>query len=265
MEKHNQNEQGEFERELQQYLVKYPNEQKIDLTIDTLRQYVPHKKNNSVMIKERLFTLMKRTTTEITMIRKTYWLISAILFILGYIIINGTDYDPLLILIVFAPIPFTFGLIEVFRGRDSGLLEMEMACKHSAYEIMLARLLVIGIYNITFNTILTVSVVPMIDSISMWRMLLLWFTPFIIFAAISLWLSMKFRGAVFISFIGSMWLLISILFISRPSWINIMIHMNFIVYLLLIAIGMILFTLQIKQLIIKYSSFEGVDAVEVSY
>lgn len=265
MEKRNLNKLGELEKELHQYLVKYPDEQKIAVTIDTLRQYVPHKQKNTVQMKEQLFTLIKRSATEITLISKTYWIVSAVLFILGYFITNSKTYDPVLTLVIIAPIPFMFGLVEVFKGRERGLLEMEMACKFSAHEIMLARLLLIGVYNIALNTILTISFVSLIDTVSMWQIILVWLTPLTLFASISLWLSMRFRGTVFLTMIVSLWVVFSFIFLSKPSWLDVLIQTNFALYLLFMGVGTLLFVLQMKQLIKKYSSYEGEETVGINY
>lgn len=265
MVKRDLNELDELEKELNQYLVKYPDEQNINITIDALRQYVPQKQKKTVHVKERLFLLMKRSVTEITLISKTYWIVSAILFLLGYLMTNSIAYDPLVTLIIIAPIPFVLGLVEVFKGRERGLLEMEMACKFSANEIMLSRLFLIGIYNLTLNTILTISFASLLDTVNMVQIMLIWLTPLTLFAAISLWLVMRFRGPVFITMIGAIWLMMSILFVSRPSWLDIMTNMNFVLYLLFMIVGIFLFSLQLRQLIKRYSSYEGVEVVEVNY
>src|SRR5699024_9831836 len=188
-------------------------------TIDTLRQYVPSKQKQSTKSSEALFRLIKRLATEITLISKIYWFTSVILFILGYLITSYGAYNPLLTLIIIAPFPFILGLIEVFKGRERGLLEIEMTCKLSAYEIMLSRLLLIGVYNIALNTILTFSFAPQIDTVSMLQILFSWMTPLTFFAAISLWISMKFRGPVFMVILVSLWVFFSFLIISKPNWI----------------------------------------------
>jgi len=278
MKKHNQNENPdelsdlinsielrEIKQELNQYLVKYPNEQKIDATIDTLRQYVPSKQKQSTKSSEALFRLIKRLATEITLISKIYWFTSVILFILGYLITSYGAYNPLLTLIIIAPFPFILGLIEVFKGRERGLLEIEMTCKLSAYEIMLSRLLLIGVYNIALNTILTFSFAPQIDTVSMLQILFSWMTPLTFFAAISLWISMKFRGPVFMVILVSLWVFFSFLIISKPNWIATILNLNFAVYLLFLGIGIFLLALQIRRLINKYASYEGVGRFETSY
>ncbi|MCT8138388.1 hypothetical protein H1D32_11880 [Anaerobacillus sp. CMMVII] len=253
---------AEIENELNQYLVKYPDEQKINMTIDALRQYVPEKKKASIHLIDRFLSLIQHSKNELSLISKLYWLSSTILFILGYFFVIESSFNPMITLIILTPIPFILGLVEVFKGRELGLLEIEMSCKFSAHEIMLTRLFLTGVFNITLNTILTIAFLPLIGSVYMWELLLVWFTPFTMFAVISLWLSMKFRRTAFITTVISLWIVFSIMLISKTE---IILNINIAFYLLFMGVGLFLLTLQIKQLISKYSSYEGVENVEVSY
>lgn len=254
-----------MEKGLNQYLVKYPDEQMINATIDTLRQYVPNKKKQSRKNNDRFLMLMKHTGMEFSLISKWYWLASTILFVLGYLITINTASNPLLTLVILAPVPFILGLVEVFKGREQGLLEMEMACKFSAYEIMLSRLLLISLFNITLNTLLTFGFNPLLDSTTMMEMLLVWFTPLTIFSAISLWLSMMFRGVMFVMTFASIWVFFSILVVSNPAWRDFILNMHIALHFLFVGIGITMFAFQIKRLIKKYSSYEGAETIEVSH
>lgn len=258
-------EMEELEKELNQYLVKYPDEHHVEATIDTLRQYVPEKTKKTVSLFDRFVTLIKRSATEVTLINPAYWIISSLLFILGYFITSHNPYQPLLTLLLLAPLPFVLGLIEVFKGREQGVLEMEMTCKFSAHEIMLSRLFLIGVFNVTLNTLLMISFVPLIDAVSIWQMLMTWFTPLTIFAAIALSLSMKFRGAVFVTTFIVLWIAFCILIISNQAWTHMLLNLRISFHLLFSGLGIALLAIQVKQLMKKYSSYEGVETVEVSY
>lgn len=255
----------EIEKKLNYYFVQYPDEHKIDATIDTLRQYVPDKKKQSTKLVERFWALLKHSGREFSLISKSYWLSSIILFIFGYLITNYGAYNPLFTLVILAPIPFIFGLIEVFKGREQGLLEMEMACKFSAHEIMLSRMLLVGVFNITLNTMLTIGFLPLVETISILEILLVWFTPFTIFAAFALWLSMKFRGAVFVMTFLSLWVSFSALVVSYPAWGNFILNMHIAFHFLFMGIGIIMFVIQMKQLVKKYYYYEEVGNIEVTH
>ena len=253
-----------IESELEQFLVKYPDEYMIDDTIDTLRQYVPDKKKEPMKVFKRLLMLITNSKAEISFISKSYWIISIVLFILGYLITSYSAYNPLATLVTLAPFPFIYGLIEVFRGRDEGLLEMEMACKFSANEIMLSKLLVIGIFNIFLNTLLTVAFAPLLVSINIFKVVLFWFTPFIIFATMALWLSMKLRASILVMSLLPLWVFFSTIVVTDPTWRTLILGMHTALHLLFMIIGMIILAYQIRKLMNKYSSYEGVGLIEIS-
>lgn len=261
----NPNELDEVEKELSQYLVKYPDEYNIDATINTLRQYVPDKKKQKINVKERFLVLIKHSKVEISIISHFYWIISSILFVLGFFITNYGGYNPLFTLVILAPLPFIFGLLEVFKGREQGVMEMEMACKFSAQEILLSRLFLIGVYNVTLNTLLMISFIPFVGSVSLWQMLFIWFTPFTIFAALSLWLSMKLRGAVFVTTFMALWLIFTFLLVSSQPWFAVFIQFNIISHLLLMLFGLSLLAYQVRTFMKKYLTYVEGLTVDVNY
>lgn len=244
----------EIEKELQHFLVKYPDEQAIEATIDTLRPFVPVKKAHPW---KQFFQLIKHAGAEIQFIHPLYWIISAILYIVGFLVITWFNYDAIVSLFIIMPISFIFGLFEMFKGRETGMLEMEMACKFSAQEVLLSRLFLIGTYNIVFNTLLTIGFGLFFNTENIFHLLLCWFTPFTLFASISLWLSMKLRGKVFYLTLLTLWGVISGTLISQPSWLIAFTNVNFIVYLLLFSFGIWLLIKQIRHLLTNYSSLEG--------
>ncbi|MCZ0703710.1 hypothetical protein J2T56_001952 [Natronobacillus azotifigens] len=253
-----------LEQELTHYLVKFPDENKIDATVDTLRQYVPDRTTKSVSIRERSFALIKRAKTEVTIVSKTYWIASTFLFFIGYLIANQTNTDPILTLIFLAPLPFIFGLSEVFKGREHGLFEMELACKFSAHEIILSRLFLIGIYNLTLNTVLTLVLSPVTGK-PLIEMILTWFTPFTFFVAIGLWLSMKFKGQIFVTTLLSLWLVFIVIFVINNHWMVAFLNIHYILHLVFLTAGFLLVGLQLIQFTKKYQTFEGGTRVEINY
>ncbi|OIJ21295.1 hypothetical protein BKP45_00485 [Anaerobacillus alkalidiazotrophicus] len=253
-----------LEEELSYYLVKFPDEHKIDATIETLRQYVPDRKRQSPSVMERLVVIIKRAGTEITLVSKTYWIASTILFLLGYFIANQPNNDPLLTVVFLAPLPFIFGLLEVFKGREHGLLEMELSCKFSAHEIILSRLFLIGVYNVTLNTVLTLSI-SSVTGRPLVEMLLKWFTPFTFFVAIALWLSMKFKGQVFVTTFLTLWLVLTVLVLSNNHWVAAFLNASLVLHLVFLGLGILLIGLQVRQLIKNYAIYEGGARFEVNY
>ena len=255
----------DLKQELGRYLVKYPDDTKIDNTIDLLRHYVPKRKQISPGIFDRFTELIKHVGREMSVMNKLYFLISIALFIVGYVITLYSSYNPMLVLMTLSPLPFAFGLLEVFKGRDQGLLEMEMTCKFSAYEIMLARLFIIGVFNILLNTILMFLFVKTYVMPHLIHLLSLWLTPFILWVGIGLWLSIMLRGKYFIMSFLSLWAIVIGLITYNPGWSDKILNLPVFLHGVLIIFGLIIVGFQMKRLIKTYSFYEGDEAVGVMY
>lgn len=251
--------------ELNPYIVQYPDEIDINTTIDSLRQYIPPKHSKGSYFNQRFIRLINHAKTEVFFMGKAYWLISIALFIIGYFITISRAFDPIITLVFLAPIPFVFGLIEVFKSRDQGLLEMEMACKFSAHEVMLARLLLVSLFNLTLNTLLTLAFSPYIATTTLLHVTMLWLTPFTLFTALLLWISMKVRSTTLSLAIIPLWGFFTFSIHTDVKWQPLVFDMHIAVHLILMGIGIGLFIIQIKQLINKYSVYEEVGTVEISY
>ncbi|MBM7541645.1 hypothetical protein [Amphibacillus cookii] len=263
-ERFDYNEYQALEQELTDYLVKFPDEDDINATIDTMRQYVPAQTTKSANGIERLITLCKGSATEVTIVSKIYWITCTMLFIIGYLITHQANANPLLTLIFLAPLPFVIGLLEVFKGREHGLLEIELTCKFTTDQIMLSRLFLIGITNVTLNTVLTLTISPVTGK-PILEILLTWLTPFTFFIAIALWLSIKFKGQVFVTTFLSLWLVFIGLTISNNHWIEALLNINIVIHLICLGFGSLLISFQVKQLINKYQTYEGGQRVEINY
>ncbi|WP_062049531.1 hypothetical protein [Bacillus sp. JCM 19034] len=254
-----------IEDELDCYIVKFPDDDLIESTVDSLRQYVPNREKEIISTKERLRELVIRVSKDFTFIHKGFWIVSCLLLLTGYYIANVSVANPLFILVLFAPLPFALGLLEVFRGRDKGMLEMEMACKHSVYEVVLSKLLIISIYNIVLIGVLTVLLMPNLSHYSLWEVSLIWMTPFTWFVASALFLSIHFRGVVFSSLFTGLWVLFSTFLLSQHRWAEALVHLNVALHVVLLLVGLALCLLQLKRMARKFSSFEEVGTSGISY
>lgn len=248
---------------LHKYLVKYPDDHQINKTIDALRSYVPEKQKTKTPTYEQLYGLLKQMATEISIVNKSYWLISLFLYVIGYFIATYTAHNYLLMLIIITPLPFIFGLFEVFKSRESGVLELEMACKFSAYQIMLSRLLLVSLYNIGLSLVLILLVSKNL-AISVWGILFIWLAPFTIFAAMTLWISMQFKHVSFIVLVIASWIVFSASILVYEPLANLLIDRSMIKQVFLMILGVSLCYQQIKSLKIKYVYFDGVDSIETS-
>lgn len=251
--------------QLEQYIVKYPDNEMIDATISTLRQYVPEKRKKSLARKERFIEFIKQAKSQIQFIHPMYWIMSISLFALGYLVTTQFASNPTLMLIIIAPLPFVFGLVEVFRGRDSHLIEMELACKFSGFEIILTRLLIVSLFNFGLTLMLTFVMSTSTSQDSLFEMLLVWLGPFTLFITVALFLSTRFRGIQFLPIFLSIWLLFTLLLVSDIRWQDKIITFDLSFHLTLLIIGIVLVSLQVRSLINKFGRYQEGDIFETSY
>lgn len=245
---------------MQQYTVEFPNEEEIDETIEVLRQYVP-RKNKPL---KNFCNLAKTAAGEIAYINKAYWIVCSILFLAGYwFSINSTN--SYITIMALAPLPFILGIVEIFKARDSGVLEIEMTCKISAYEIMLSKILVMGIYSIFMNTVLS-SVLCMFNSnINLLKLSIMWLTPLTLVSGISLFIAKKFKGDYTIAAIISTWSAVILYIYCNKKLLNYIVQLNVIVYLVILSISTLILALQIKALSNKHNNiFERRNEIEIN-
>lgn len=257
------NKEDEDLKQLEQYIVKYPDNQMIDATINLLRQYVPKKK--SAAKKDLLIEFIKQAKSQVQFIHPLYWIMSIILFALGHLVTSQLESNPTLTLIILAPLPFIFGLVEVFRGRDTNLMEMELACKFSAFEVILTRLLIISVFNFGLTLILTAVMFTSTEQESLIEMLLSWLGPFTLFITVALFLSTHFRGVQFVPIFLSIWLIFTLLLVSDIRWQEKLVTFDPFFHLILLIIGIVLVSLQVRSLITKFNRYQEGGIFETSY
>jgi len=244
---------------LNQYTVEFPVEEEIDSTIDVLKQYMPNK--NERMAKFCL--LVRMAADEITFISKTYWIACTILFIIGYWTTMREIDNPYATIIVFAPLPFVLGILEIFKGRDNGMSEIELSCKISSSEIIISRIILIGIYSVLMNTALACLLYIFDNSIDFMRISVLWLSPFTFISGISLWVVMKIKGAYVVNVLISIWCILAYFAFTNDTVIKILLKLNNAVYLGIIFIGIILIAFQIKNSANRYNNiFERGNEIE---
>lgn len=191
---------------LMPYGVELPPDKGVDQTIEALRRHVPVKPAAVPPAKRRWGDLMRRAGADIAMFSRLYWLGCLILFGAGlWFTLNAAQFSHTAVILL-APLPFMIGLLEVFKGREQGVLEIELACKISVQEIMLSRLLFILLHSLVWNTCLSGLLYLVWDDFSFWSLTWSWFTPFIIVASISLWIAMRIRGTSAIMVLTVVWI-----------------------------------------------------------
>lgn len=246
------------------YTVELPCEEEIDKTINELRQYVPDKKKEYSFI-DRFYYLLQKGLLEISFINKFFWMISSLLFAMGIIwMYFNQDMNPYLLTMVLSPLPFTFGLVEIFKSRDRGMMEIEMSCKISYGEILLSKLTIIGFYNIILNTIFTVLLYSISD-FDFLRLTIMWFTPFTFISGISLWLAMKIKSSYTMTIIMSVWISLIGMTLNTPLLLDRLLVVNITAYIGISILGISISLIQIKLFLEKNISQKGRGLFEINY
>lgn len=245
---------------MQNYTIEFPSEDEIDATIEVLRQYVPIKNKKS----KKVHQLIKVSTGEIIYMSKLYWIACTVLFLIGYwVSINKSD--TYITIMALAPLPCILGIVEIFKGRDRGMLEIELSCKTSTAQIIISRILVIGIYSIFMNTALSLVLCIGSSNISLWKLSILWITPFTLVSAVSLWIAMKIKGEYTVSAILSVWSMVILFIYVNKRFINIIMQLNTAPYLVILSISILMLAIQIKELMNSYNNiFERGNQIEIS-
>lgn len=242
---------------LSDYCVKFPPEYAVQSTIDILRQYVPQRKNTLSRLKEKASALFFAALRESVLISWQYWFFCAVLFILGFILIVMVNVNLFSTAALLSPIPFTVGLIEVLRGRDQGMTELESTCKHSSREIILSRLLVTGIYSILLNFILSSTLSLAYPDTLLSRLVLMWLTPFSAVSSVSLWAAIYLKGIYGVTSILSLWVSAALIIHNVPDLTKLLISLSSLTYGIIILVASILFFFGIQSLAAKrYSGRE---------
>lgn len=248
---------------MESYTVELPGEEEIDKTINELRQYVPDKKKEHHFI-DRFYYLLQKGMMEISFINKSFWIISSLLFAIGVIwTYFNQDIDPYLLTMILSPLPFTFGLVEIFKSRDKCMMEIEMTCKISYGEILLSKLTIIGFYNIILNTIFTMFLYSISD-FNFLRLTIMWFTPFTFISGISLWLSMKIKSSYTMTIIVSLWISLIMTLINTPLMLDRLLLVNISVYVGISIVGISISIIQIKSFMRKNISRKGRGLFEIN-
>jgi len=198
-------EMTQLENQFTRYNIPAIPHKQIEGTVESLRQYVPKKQRLWERQAERLADVLNTARQDAPFFSWGYWLAGIVFFTLGYWIIAAADSNAYAIMLLMAPTPFILGLLELFKGRDAGMTEMEISCKLSLREVILARVVVIGAYSILLNTLLSVSIYHSQPGVYLWQLTLFWLTPFTLISAIALYIVQKVRSGYAVTFFLATW------------------------------------------------------------
>lgn len=248
---------SELDSIIKAYTINSPEQAEIDNTIEMLRQYVSEVKHPEAISDGKLYDIVFNALREIKFMSKYFWFISFIIFLTGFYIVQ-TDidiniwYKPYKMILLMAPIPFFLGIVEIYKGRDQGVLELELSCKISERDIILSKLLVISIYNIVLNTVLSVMLSSFNVGVDIFRAAFLWITPFTVVCGLALALSSKMRGGYAATVLVSSWMVFIISVLSQRHIIEKLVTINLWAYVLLSALGILFTGYQVKLTLTEF-------------
>jgi hypothetical protein len=117
---------------------------------------------------------------------------------------------------------------------------------------MLSRLVLIGVYNILLNTLFSTVISMIIPKIVLWKILLLWITPFTGVSAVALWLAMKVRGGYAVTLLISGWVVAALSVILSPKFVELFEQLNILGHVVINGLGVLLILLQVKKILLDY-------------
>ncbi|MFC9712384.1 hypothetical protein ACFTRD_30115 [Paenibacillus sp. NPDC056933] len=241
---------------LNEYAVDFPSETEIDRTIRALDAHMPDQvsvrtKQSYGRLMRELFQLVRG---EVVVFHKSYWLVCSLLLLLGFWLGTHSKIDPYMSGLVLVPVPFVLGLLEVFKGRDQGLMEIELTCKITAQQLMLTRLIVVLAGNMAFVFLLMLVMSGGTGSPISWSTIGLWYAQLMIAAGASLWLAMHVRGGTAVSIFLTLWFGLIWLALSNPQFVALFQSIQPSVHIAITLCGVILLISQIYQMARKYTS-----------
>lgn len=163
---------------LQAYVPKPCDEDKIDETIDVLKDYMPKKKN-----KYALLTMIKN---QVTYVNRGYIAFSIIFMILGIILSSRCQVSAYDTLLIFSPFPVIIGIYEIAKSKTQNMWEIEKSYKYSYSLVFLSRMIIVTIISSFSNMFFSLSLCNFDIGDMFVRCMSAWIVPMTIVFSISL-------------------------------------------------------------------------------
>ncbi|CEO28332.1 hypothetical protein [Paraclostridium sordellii] len=205
----------DIEKFLDSYVVKKVDEEKIDLTIETLRNYMPKNSSENLVVNKNIYLLNKiRTNIELMKIQfmlfnKIYIIASLILTLGGLIGAIKYNLNPYVSSYTIAPIPVLLGLVEILRGKEEGVWELELSYKYSFREIIFAKLTIIGITSIAISLFMSFILANTYSEVNLLKLINTSLIPICFISIISLVTASIYRSMNSIALPTGIWIICS--------------------------------------------------------
>ncbi|EJP6472157.1 hypothetical protein NHI66_001430 [Clostridium botulinum] len=227
------------------YKIEYPVQDEIEQCIENLRIYVPKRKSLS----EEFQKLLNRGQIEISYINKLYWILSILIFLITFKLSINMNVNPYKAVMLIGPIPLLLGFIEIFKGKENNMLELELSFKISGRELIVSRIIIIGIFNVILNTVISLMFFKTGLDIQLLKVNIFWMVPFVWVNFIAFIISKNIRSCYASLGAISFWILfVSTLFKSKYFVEKIM-YMDIGVYIAIAIVGIYLYYKALKKYI----------------
>jgi len=171
--------------------------------VSPMRRAMSARSKNS---KNQLIGLLLVARAQISLLRPSFWLLSASVTLLGLVVILSTNMSKTFVLLALGPLLCYLATVSVFRGVGLNVLEFELACPPSVRQLTLARLVIVLGYDISLGMLLSVTLSASSQGLVM--LTLHWLAPLLLVAGATLLLSLRMPLTRAASFIYSSWLVI---------------------------------------------------------
>lgn len=203
----------EIELFLDSYMVKKVDDEKIENTIDVLREYIPKQTEEGIAIKLKqslignIKSIINLAQFNISLVSKSYWIISLVLILLGVIATKKFNFNIYSSAIIMSPIPILLGIFELIKGKEENVWELELSYKYSLKETLLCKIVIILIFSILISLIMTVNLYNTNCEISLLKMIKLSLIPMFVTSAISLVIVSLYRNSNSIGVCVAIWMI----------------------------------------------------------
>lgn len=203
---------------LDEFSVDFPSEAEIESAICDLHPFVSNPRKQLIDV-ENLKRLLFLSLKEVIYISRMFWALNLLFIALGGIITFISKVNPCWTIFILSPVPFLTGLVEAFKSRNIGLLELESTLKYSAKQVIFSKMLIVGLFNLMSNIlIMEIFSFTLHVEFSLATLLTYWVMPVTLLSGIALVIVTKFRHVMAAPIVTTMWLAITLFLINfQPS------------------------------------------------
>ncbi|BCB04036.1 hypothetical protein [Bacillus sp. KH172YL63] len=249
----------ELEKELgfklDDYDVEYPSEAEMMRTIEMIKPYVPEKEDRWKTYTENILAFMKYSFQGIFYFSPLFWIVNSLFLAICSFSVLMADQDPYVTLMLLAPLPTMTGLFEILKSRFTGMEELELSFRFSLQELILSKMLIIGVFNVGINLVAMVILSIFAGDVWAGKMLLYWMTPFTVITGISFLFVNRARHMHAVTATLVVWLGIGV-FLSNEEVIDKVESISAAVYVLVIIAAFGLVTLQAARFYKRSADYE---------